>query len=92
MTSAEQGATIIRIAGQFFGALLITFILTRLTNKFFRGKYGYKRAAIISFFLVAVLALTIGSYTMGFVESLIFYVPCLLVWLIMDLIASRKTW
>jgi len=70
--------------------VLITYILTRISNKLFRKRYTFQRTAIISFVLVGMVTLGIGSVTMGFVKSFIIYTPCLALWLVIDLLVARK--
>jgi len=75
--------------GGLIGALLITFILTRLTNYIAQKKANPEKAALIAFYVVAVVSFLIISFTMGIGKWLIIYFPCLILWLIIDLRRTR---
>jgi len=77
-----------------FGALLLTYLVTRIGNKFFKEKYKPRKAIKCSFATTAILILTISSCNKsyvynstakGFGESFFLYMPCLLFWLLRDL-------
>jgi predicted neutral ceramidase superfamily lipid hydrolase len=70
----------------YLGTFLISGLLTRLVNWLLVKRIGRKRSALISFFIIGTLAVSI--YTIGdeniFTASLM-YIPPLIVWLIWDL-------
>lgn len=76
--------------GGFFGALFITYILTRSVNFVAQKKTNPKNAALIAFFVAAGITLLTTSLTMGIGKGIIIYFPCLIFWLIIDLRRVRK--
>ena len=75
----------------YIGALLITFLLTRVTNSLFRKAATYRTAAIISFVIFASLALLIGGTRMVPLRPMFFfYIPSLILWLLIDLHRASK--
>ena len=82
------------IIAEYLGALAITYILTRMAKKFLRKKHPPKTAAIYAFIWISLLSLTIVSFmfglvhnslAQGFIISFFTYVPCLVLWLVMDI-------
>jgi len=76
--------------GGLFGALLITFILTRSVICVAKKKSNPKNAALIAFFVAAGITLLMTSLTMGIGKGIIIYTPCLIFWLIIDLRRARN--
>lgn len=76
---------------ELLGALLITYLLTRAINAIAKKKTNPTRAALIAFFVVAALALLLTSFTMGISKGFILYIPCLVLWLIIDIVKARKS-
>ncbi len=77
----------------YISALLITFLLTRASNAIFRKMTGDKNAAILSFLVFAGLALLLGgTMILPLRIMLYFYIPSLILWLLIDLYrASNQT-
>lgn len=71
--------------GEYIGAFLITFLLTRLTNIIFLRKLQQTKTAFISFFLISTLSLVLSSQTMGFQVGLKTYIPWLVMILLFDI-------
>lgn len=76
------------------GALAITYLVTRIGNKFFKAKYKPREAIFLSFLSATSLTMTISSCNKSFIydsvligilESFIIYMPCLVLWLLRDL-------
>lgn len=80
----------LELIGLYAGALLITYLLTRGTNWLLRKKTNKKTTALISFILVGLLCLLLGSPNFGFRFTFIVYIPCLLLWLLFDLRKASK--
>lgn len=78
----------LKLIGLYAGALLITFILTRGANWLLHKITNQKTSALISFVLVCLFCLLLGSPNFGFRLTFFIYIPCLLLWLLIDL---RKT-
>ena len=76
---------------ELLGALLITYILTRAVNSIAKKKTNSTKAAFIAFLVVAVIALLVTSVTMGIGKGFLIYVPCLVLWLIIYLVRTRRT-
>ncbi len=76
---------------ELLGALLITYILTRAINSIAKKRTNPTKAALIAFLVVAAIALLITSVTMGIGKGFLIYVPCLVLWLIIDVVRARKT-
>ncbi len=76
---------------ELIGALIITYILTRAVNSMAKKRTNPKKAALIAFFILAVVALLVTSFTMGIGKGFIIYIPCLMLWLIIDLVRAKKT-
>lgn len=81
---------IAELIGVYLGALFITFVMTRGVNWLLRKKTDKKTSALISFVLVGLICLLIASHTMGFSSAVLYYFPCLLLWLIVDLNRATK--
>jgi hypothetical protein len=81
--------------GAYVGGLLITFLVTRLVQNMLRRRVGPTLAAIWAFCVVAILSLVVNSLTTGPAEGLsrfaLVYLPCLLVWLGVDLYRLRAS-
>lgn len=75
---------------RYLGAFIITFLLTRLSNKVFGRTLPANKTALISFTLVSILALAISSQTMGFSVGLFTYIPCLIIILAVDLYKAKS--
>lgn len=87
------------LLGMIVGALSITWLLTRIAKKLLQKKYAPQKAAILSFVLVGLLSLSLSTYfnslyqkslLEGFVKGFVFYIPCLLLWLAIDIINTRR--
>lgn len=70
---------------RYLAAFVITFLLTRVANKLFARTLTAKKAALISFALVSVLALAISTQTIGLLVGIYTYIPCLIIILAVDL-------
>lgn len=75
----------------FLGALIITFLLTRLFNWIFQKKFNKRNSATFSFFITTGLCFLLGSHSLGIQYILYIYVPCLLIWLLYDWKRASKT-
>jgi hypothetical protein len=79
------------VVGQLVGALLATFLLTRLARRFTGKDY---RGAILAFAVVLVLALGLFSLTTHgpdeFLAGAWPYVLSLIVWLVVDLGSVKR--
>jgi hypothetical protein len=75
---------------ELIGALLITYILTRAVNSIAKKRTNPAKAALITFLVVATVALGVTSLTVGVGKGLIMYIPCLLLWLIVDVVRAKK--
>ena len=76
---------------QILGALFITYLLTRAINSKAKKRTSSTKAALIAFFVVAALALMITTFTIGVGKGFILYIPCLVLWLIVDIVRAQKT-
>ena len=76
---------------ELVGALIITYILTRAVNSMAKKRTNPTKAALITFFIVAAVALLLTSFTMSIGKGFIIYIPCLMLWLIIDLVRAKKT-
>ena len=72
------------------GVLIVTWALRSIINGTIREKLSFPKSAIVSFISVGIFTLFVSSYTYGFVEWFIFYIPCLVFWLVMDIRRARK--
>ena len=78
------------IIGLYLGALYATFALTRGMNWLLRACGTQERkSAILSFVIVGLVALLVGSHTMGFGKAFVIYIPCLILWLTVGLKLSQ---
>lgn len=82
--------SIVDFLGLFFGALLNTFILTRLVNYIAKKMTTPINAALIAFFTASGTILLITSMTMGIHKGIIIYIPFLIFWLIVDLRRAKN--
>ena len=78
------------LIGPIIGALLITFILTRIVQAIFIKKHGYLVSSIIAFILVSIFALVVASINMGISQTIIIYIPSLLICLGYDIRQNKK--
>lgn len=78
------------IIGTYAGALLITFFTTRAIRKLLGKRMNKTSSALVAFVIVGLISLIIAGYTMGVVDASIVYLPCLLLWLIIDLTKRPK--
>ncbi len=74
---------------QYLSAFIIAFLPTRLANKVFGRTMSPIKTAFVSFILVSVLALAISSQTMGIWVGFITYIPCLIVFLLVDIYKAK---
>lgn len=74
---------------QYLSAFIIAFLPTRLANKVFARTMSPIKTAFVSFILVSVLALAISSQTMGIWVGFITYIPCLIVFLLVDIYKAK---
>jgi hypothetical protein len=90
----EPATSIGKVLGEIasiFGALTITYILTRWQLRYLRKKHTPKVAAVYAFIWISLLTLIITSLTMGVQRGFFTYLPCLVLWLVIDIIRARKT-
>jgi hypothetical protein len=77
------------------GAFAITGTLTRISNYYLKKKLIFKKAAIISFIIVGVFITIILNFTVdypfGLRRAFIIYIPCLVFWLIRDIMKSNRS-
>ncbi len=90
---------ILRVIAKYLGALTITYFLTRWQIRYFGKKHTPKAAAVSAFIWISLLSLTISSCMLGYVHnslaqgfliSFFTYMPCLVLWLVRDIIRARK--
>ena len=72
----------------FFVALILCGILTRMASYFFRKSFKTVPCAYLSFFSVFVVILPIISFLVGFDIVIAEYVASLLIWLFYDLLRA----
>ena len=76
--------------GFYVGGLLITFIFSRIVMKLFGGRGNNVVSAIITFFILAIAVLIITSQTMGVNAAFAVYIPCLALWLVVDIFRAVR--
>jgi hypothetical protein len=89
----EPATSIGKVLGEIasiLGALIITYILTRWQLRYLRKKHTPKVAAVYAFIWISLLTLIITSLTMGVQRGFFTYMPCLVFWLIRDIIRAKK--
>lgn len=74
----------------FIVALVVTGLLTRVSNYFLQKNMPKRQAAMISFGIVGIILLPILSATIGFDVAFFEYLLFLIVWLIIDLMHYSK--
>lgn len=74
---------------QYLSAFIITFLPTRLANKLFDRTMSPIKSAFFSFLSVAVVLLAISSQTMGIWLGFITYIPCLVIFLLIDIYKAK---
>lgn len=87
MTEAERMGAVV---GQIMGAVVLTYLLTRAVKYLAKKGTSHIVAALIAFFVVGAISLTITSFTMGIGRGFIIYIPCLVLWLIIDIVRAQK--
>ena len=83
---------------EYFGALIITFALTRAFYNISKRKTSVRNSALIAFFGVLGIVVVITPFSFGYPDSLAhglayglaLYLPCLVLWLIIDLFRAAK--
>ena len=78
------------LIGLFTGAILITFILTRIVQAIFIKKHGYIASSIIAIILVSIFVLFVASINLGITQAIIIYIPSLLICLGYDIRQNKK--
>lgn len=77
--------------GAIIGALLVTFLVTRILNFIVRlaskNRIFSKRKLMLSYFVSSIVILTLASFQFGIVKSFFIYIPFLFIWLMLDLMA-----
>ncbi|UCG63147.1 MAG: hypothetical protein JSV52_07670 [Candidatus Zixiibacteriota bacterium] len=76
--------------GQYIGGLIITYLLTRLVRSIAKKRTNEKTASLVAFGVVLLIALAITSQTMGISQGIAVYLPCLILWLIVDMVRAKK--
>jgi hypothetical protein len=84
------GESIIALLGQYTGALIITFLLTRGANWLLKKTADKKKVAFLSFAIISLICLLLGSTSLNFGKAFALYIPCTVLWLIIDLNKARK--
>jgi len=82
------------ILAEFFGALIITYALTRALFNISKRKTSIRNSALIAFLGVLLIVIAITPFSFGYPDSLAYglahgltlYLPCLILWLIIDLL------
>ncbi|MCK4224701.1 MAG: hypothetical protein KAX39_05945 [candidate division Zixibacteria bacterium] len=80
----------VSLIGELIGALLITYVLTRSIRKLGEKKLTKRNSAVVAFLVVLALVLVITPFTFGLFHGLALYLPCLTLWLIIDLFKATK--
>lgn len=80
----------IGLFGFIIGALLITYLLTRLLNWIFRKIMNKKSSAILSFLVALILCFLLRSPSLKIEYIYYIYLPGLFIWLILDLKRASK--
>ncbi len=86
------------ILAEFFGALIITYALTRALFNISKRKTSIRNSALIAFLGVLLIVIAITPFSFGYPDSLAYglahgltlYLPCLILWLIIDLFSAAK--
>lgn len=76
--------------GELLGALTITYLLTRAISSIAKKRTSLIIAAMIIFFIASAITLLITNFTMGVTKGITLYIPCLVLWLIVDIVRASK--
>ncbi len=74
------------VLAQWVGAGVLTLLLTRLANKFFAKWLRGAFLVVTSSAVVGFIVLMVASETLGTESAVLVVLPCLIIWLIMDLL------
>ncbi|WP_028865258.1 hypothetical protein [Psychromonas aquimarina] len=74
---------------QYLSAFIIMFLPTRLANKVFGRTMSPIKSAFASFISVSLLVLAISPLTMGIWMAFITYIPCLIIFLLIDIYKAK---
>jgi len=75
----------------YAGALVITGLISRVFKRLFlKTKISPLKTVFLSSGITLAITLTITYFTMGILRGIIWYVPCIMVWLIGDLTLFGK--
>src|SRR5690242_2012984 len=78
------------LIGKLFGALLTTFILTRIVHhSLYKTQPPVSKALLVA---LTTLGVTVGiaASTRGIAEALTTYTPAILAWFVLDLVQARR--
>lgn len=78
------------IIAQFVGAFLLVWMLTRFLRKKFDKTKGGKNAIIYSSLISIGLIGVITYFTMGFIKSVVLYLPGIFFWFIYDMVKFKR--
>lgn len=71
-------------------ALFVTYLLFRFINKLLRRSFpGDTNRAFITFGISSVVVILVFSFILGLALTIVFYIPCLIFWLINDIMKFK---
>lgn len=82
---------LLQLIGFLIGAAIITLLLTRIAKWLFQKALAPLASSLMAFFVVGVTTLVLGSRSLGFATTLLFYMPWLLLWVLIDVYRARRS-
>ena len=76
--------------GFIIGALVITYFITEGLNYLTLKKWKKPIANIMTFVIASIIVLIITNFTIGIEKGALYYIPVLLIWLIVGIIKKPK--
>jgi len=78
------------LIAQMAGSIILAFILNRIGFNLWKKKTNPRKASIYSLISTIIFILIVSPYTVGFLHGVLYYVPWLLFWAIINYFTRRK--
>ena len=75
----------------FLSAFVASYLVNQMINKYLKNRVpSPTRRALLSFAISAIILLLVITITFDLVTGVMIYIPCLIFWLVFDLIKIKQ--
>lgn len=75
----------------FLSAFFASYLVNQMVNKYLKNRVpNPTKRAVLSFAFAAVILLVVITFTFDLVTGVMIYIPCLIFWLVFDLIKIKQ--